>query len=79
MKRYWLFAGDFFYPIGGLLDFQGDFDDWQDAVESAQDKDWFHILDTKTNKVLDVKRPDSQEYKYRYNCGDDRFKNFNDS
>lgn len=26
MKRFWLFAGDTYYPLGGMNDFKADFD-----------------------------------------------------
>jgi len=53
MKRYWLFAGDNYYPDGGWNDFVGTFDAVQDAMkhEKITDKNvgsgrWFHIVDS---------------------------------
>jgi len=52
MKRFLLFAGDFYYPNGGWDDFKGDFD----SVENAKDwlegdggADWAHVIDTTTS------------------------------
>lgn len=36
MKKYLLFAGDNYYPDGGLLDYKGDFDTVEDAIEWAR-------------------------------------------
>ncbi len=35
MKRYLVFAGDMFYPRGGMEDFYMDFDDSKEAIECA--------------------------------------------
>lgn len=35
MKRYLLFAGDQYYPRGGMYDLRGDFDTLEEAVEVA--------------------------------------------
>jgi hypothetical protein len=55
MKRYWLFCGNHYYPLGGLQDFKGDFD----SVEAAyvhfamleEKPDWAQILDTETRQI----------------------------
>lgn len=59
MKKYLLFAGDSFYPSGGVDDFRGDFDTKRLALEfltKALNTDeaigWFQIVDYKTLKVL---------------------------
>ncbi len=60
MKRYWLFAGNYYYPSGGMGDFQESFED-SDLLhkyfnENREDKfwDWGQILDTKTNEWTSV-------------------------
>jgi len=57
-KRYWLFAGDCYYPQGGMDDFKGDFDTISEAKNfyvSGYEKnlhDWGHILDTETSEII---------------------------
>ena len=55
MKRYWLFAGEEYYPLGGMKDFRGSFET-DEAAMSALTKscDWWHILDSHTGKVVGV-------------------------
>lgn len=58
MKRYLLFFGDNYYPLGGWGDFQGDFD----CVELAKDYllkkdkydsfDWAQVIDTETKAIV---------------------------
>jgi len=47
-KRWWVFAGERYYPNGGMLDFQNDYDIEQDAYEKAQtlNFDWYEIYDS---------------------------------
>jgi alkanesulfonate monooxygenase SsuD/methylene tetrahydromethanopterin reductase-like flavin-dependent oxidoreductase (luciferase family) len=54
-KRYWLFAGDDYYPGGGLDDFVGSFDRIIDTLARlSEDRfDWYHILDTHTGDIFD--------------------------
>lgn len=55
MKRYLLFASEFYYPRGGWSDFQGDYDSTDETIAAAQKlahvnfgaPDWFEIIDTK--------------------------------
>jgi hypothetical protein len=62
MKRYWLFAGREFYPLGGMKDFKGDFDSYFDAATHAvkilDEPDisnslpgWYHIWDS-ANEII---------------------------
>ena len=44
-KRYLLFAGDMYYPSGGMKDFEGAFDSVQEAIDSLDDQYFAHILD----------------------------------
>ena len=53
MKRYLLFAGGQYYPAGGMNDFRGSFDTFDDAKDFILNKitsdgyeyDWGHVLD----------------------------------
>lgn len=59
--RYLLFAGEHYYPCGGVRDLVGDFDDLEEAkrrgtkvhdyVDMWRD-DWVSILDTEDMSVL---------------------------
>lgn len=60
MKRYLLFAGDQYYPRGGMYDLRGDFDTLEEAVEVASrgepmiaesGYDWWHVVDS---EIMDV-------------------------
>lgn len=51
MKRFLLFCGDHYYPVGGMSDFAGDFDTL-DAAKAAAHSDWCNVLDTKTRQVF---------------------------
>jgi hypothetical protein len=48
MKRYFLFAGDNYYPQRGMTDFINSFDEIELALEEAANLqcDWWHIYDT---------------------------------
>jgi len=61
MKRYLLFAGDTYYPHGGMHDLRGDFFTAEGAVSQAQKGepmvavsgyDWWHVIDTETWLVV---------------------------
>ncbi len=50
MKRYLLFSGDEYYPLGGWNDFKGSFDTLEEAKEAKEKlsgHDWYQIVDTK--------------------------------
>ena len=53
-QRFWLFAGDKYYPLGGIHDFVGDFDNKDDAIRAVtgRDIDWWHIVDTQNRKIV---------------------------
>ena len=55
MKKYLLFAGSDFYPMGGWEDLIGTSDDLNKLAEKARERhrDWYHIVDTETGKVVD--------------------------
>ena len=58
MKRYILFAGDYYYPEGGVYDLVGSSDTVIEAKETHEKflsdigGDWAHILDIKTGECL---------------------------
>jgi len=54
MKRFLLFAGDFYYPSGGMDDFKDSFNILEDAVIFANNEgwDWIHILDIEKGEVI---------------------------
>lgn len=51
MKRYLLFAGNYFYPLGGWNDFVGDYDTIEEALQYAV-KEWWHIVDSHTKSII---------------------------
>ena len=57
MKRYMLFAGDRYYPAGGMKDCKGMFETMEAAKSFAADLyrrvgiDWAHVYDTVEEKV----------------------------
>ena len=65
MKRYFLFAGDVYYPSGGWKDFKGAFDTIKDASDAAitdlepyQKEElgrfnWYQVVDTSTWKIVE--------------------------
>lgn len=48
MKQYALFAGDNYYPMGGMGDFVGSFNTIEEALIAIDGKDWWHVIDTDT-------------------------------
>ncbi len=53
--RYLLFSGHDYYPSGGWSDFKGSFATIEDALR-ANRKDWWHIVDMTTGKIIDSSR-----------------------
>ncbi|MGR3218810.1 MAG: hypothetical protein ACUZ8H_03200 [Candidatus Anammoxibacter sp.] len=66
MKRYLAFYGDFYYPQGGMDDFQGDYDTIEEAKEAIRkahlenriddikwEWSWFHIWDMETKEKIE--------------------------
>lgn len=43
--RYMLFAGDDYYPCGGMDDFRGHFATMTDLVKNVGRCDWFNVYD----------------------------------
>lgn len=57
MKRYFVFAGDCYYPGGGVSDFIADFYLIEEAkTHVCNHTDWSHILDTETGVVHETDR-----------------------
>ena len=63
MKRYLLFAGDTYYPRGGMRDLKGDFEYLTEAKLAAAEGesmignegsgyDWWHVFDTQEMCVV---------------------------
>lgn len=53
MKRFMVFAGDSYYPAGGIGDFRGSFDTEEEARSAIakMGRDWHECLDTSTGAV----------------------------
>jgi len=43
VKKYWTFAGDHYYPGGGVNDFQICTDDLRLALSACESDDWGHV------------------------------------
>ena len=56
MKRYFLFTGDYFYPAGGMNDFDNSFDSLEAAIEyvkaSHSRMQWHHVVDMTTGDIV---------------------------
>lgn len=44
-KRFVLFAGDTYYPGGGMSDCRGSFETMVEVVDNIPRCDWWHVLD----------------------------------
>ncbi|RTL00389.1 MAG: hypothetical protein EKK57_07250 [Proteobacteria bacterium] len=59
MKRYLLFAGYDYYPMGGWGDFVDSFSEYPEALERAveemKNKDWFQIVDIYETRLIQDK------------------------
>ena len=57
VKRYLLFYGEAYYPIGGWNDYKGSFDTIEEAkalMEKSEWKpDWYDIVDTETSEKVE--------------------------
>lgn len=58
MKRYLVFSGEAIQPLGGWCDFQGDTDEYEQAVQwtdsriTRTEDTWGHVVDTETGKIV---------------------------
>lgn len=54
MKRYLLFAGESYYPVGGWKDFVDSYDTIEEAVSYGRAAgDWWHVVDSATGKIVE--------------------------
>jgi hypothetical protein len=51
--RYMLFAGDSYYPCGGMEDFRGRFDTMAELVVNIGRADWFNVYDIVRGVTID--------------------------
>lgn len=54
--RYMLFAGENYYPSGGMNDFRGNFHTMVSLVKKIGRADWFNVYDTVLRKAVDCPR-----------------------
>jgi hypothetical protein len=67
MKKYLLFAGENYYPKGGMNDFKGSFDTVEESeneyytneVQRYNSWEWYQIVDSET---LDIVKQDGSPY-----------------
>ena len=61
MKKYMLFGGDQYYPLGGMSDFIDSYDDTEKLLEHVRSEqfDWWHVLDRRTMEFVNL--PGSEE------------------
>ena len=52
MKRYWVFRYEHYYPSGGMNDFVGSFDTFEEASKETK-SDNAHILDQEKQLIYD--------------------------
>lgn len=55
MKRFLLFGGDQYYPLGGWQDYKEDFSTKQSALREAAawGWDWYQIVDSQTEEIVE--------------------------
>lgn len=58
MKRYLVFFGNAFYPIGGWADFYSSFDTPEEARKVAIDLvshrgDWYQVVDSQNGEIIE--------------------------
>lgn len=58
MKRFLVFAGDNYYPLGGFDDLQGDYETLEAAQFAAEalNREWAQVADTQTGEYLSWER-----------------------
>ena len=67
MKRYLVFAGEDYYPVGGAGDFVSDHDTEEEAIKVADEAcrgEWAHVLDTETGLMMN--RSGTKEERQRW-------------
>lgn len=56
MKKYLLFCGAVYYPVGGWDDFEGVYSSIERAKEAAKEKwccEWWHIVDADSFEIVE--------------------------
>ena len=55
LKRYIVFAGDHYYPSGGISDYSADFDSMGEALGYMHQlgSEWAHVFDTEKGKYME--------------------------
>lgn len=82
MKRYWLFAFESYYPMGGMRDFRASFDTVQECINAfprcRYHPEQGHVWDSVENKVVhDFYEPENIEefnndiMDFKYNLSND--------
>ena len=56
MKRYWIFSGENYYPLGGMDDLHFATDSLDEIDLEKIYGDWYHILDIQTGKIVSQSR-----------------------
>ena len=61
---YLLFAGDFYYPGGGMNDLVGSFDSVEEAIEAGKQNEWYHVVQVMHGgfEVIERGRGEEREY-----------------
>lgn len=66
MKPYWLFAGNIYYPSGGMGDFVGSFDTLEEAKNADRPGEpgyrWAHIYDADSGAIVASFDDDDEEW-----------------
>lgn len=52
-KLYAVFAGDDYYPFGGMGDFQGRYDTVNEAIRVGLKHDWYEVMDIRSFQVVE--------------------------
>lgn len=60
MKRFLVFAGEAYYPLGGWNDFRSSFDTKEEAFAAKEvlhsAVGWVHVVDSETQQIVKVSR-----------------------
>lgn len=52
LKRFFAFAGDTHYPMGGWSDFKGSSDVFMEAVNMVRSHDWAQVIDSANGEEM---------------------------
>lgn len=58
MKKFAVFMGDIYYPLGGFHDFKASFDTLKEArvyikAQKRSSYDWYHIVDIEQKRIIE--------------------------